>query len=756
MTAPLNSQTVRLSTILGLSRGKELTAAADADQKRTKVLVDPSTASQVNLPKDEFERVQARRANFGQAAGKTPASAQITGLWTDSDKGGLARVRLQSEGQPLNVFMSVKINSGDRASITPELWTNTNHLANPSDFEAYPMTFVSQNGDTATYKATLPLNVQGDFRITGRLSTSGDAKNPSWQWAEASGVGDIRFRPRAVQNENVSEEVVHVGLANANPDGSNVSTFRDLMDPTFGKFNIWSIKASGKNTIRIQPPFRHDRWDKANPYDSLGSPYATTDFFSIDPRYSKDVQTSGVPSWDKDKQRQVANNEFWDFVKTAHANGLKVILDIALNHTGHNTTVRDLFDDPVNGERVVRSNFDDITLDAGQQQAVHDRIAANPYGTGEELFPEMFANKDHDPAGAHSVSDMIGGGNGEWADTKQLNTGAFNWGGEIHDEQINRNVTDWHARILKFWAAPPASETGGQQIDGVDGFRLDHSTNLPPEDWERSMNQLQAMVPKPLVVIQEDFNQQERLRVWGDGMESGWYRDLINNFKASNVDGIWGIVGSDYFYETLRGGNHDEDRISTQFGGDLMATGRYLAMLDLFGGISTTVMGDEFGEGKKLEFKHQGAVPPTLVEAKNSQLPQANVDLQQAMKRAGDAKNTDPSLKTVLRTRLYAVTQEDHILGVARHADDKSVPGTLVFTNLANGDSMTNTFKLDDETRSRIDPNGWYEVKDEMAARDPSKDLWPNWTKGQDLLNNGVFVKLAPYQIQALKIERRG
>src|SRR5581483_9243624 len=299
-------------------------------------------------------------------------------------------------------------------------------------------------------------------------------------------------------------------------------------------------------------------------------------------------------------------------------------------HTGHNTTVRDLFDDPATGEKVVRSNFDNITLDAAQTQAVHDRIAQNPYGTGEELFPELFANKNHDPAGAHSISDMIGGGNGEWADTKQLNTGAFNWGGEIHDTQINRNVTDWHARILAFWANPPPSETGGKKVDGVDGYRNDHSTNLPPEDWERSENQAQALVDKPLITIQEDFNQQERLRVYGDAMESGWYRDLINNFKTSNVDGIWGIVGSDYFYETLRGGNHDEDRINTQFGGDMMATGRYLAMLDLFGGISTTVMGDEFGESKKLEFKHQGAVPPVLVEARNNALPQANVDLQQA------------------------------------------------------------------------------------------------------------------------------
>ncbi len=36
------------------------------------------------------------------------------------------------------------------------------------------------------------------------------------------------------------------------------------------------------------------------------------------------------------------------------------------------------------------------------------------------------------------------------------------------------------------------------------------------------------------------------------------------------------------------------------------------------------------------------------------------------------------------------------------------------------------------------------------------RELWPNWRKGQDLLDQGVYVQLSPYQIQALKIERKG
>lgn len=73
------------------------------------------------------------------------------------------------------------------------------------------------------------------------------------------------------------------------------------------------------------------------------------------------------------------------------------------------------------------------------------------------------------------------------------------------------------------------------------------------------------------------------------------YKNLISGFRTSNIDAILGIVNNDHFFETVRGGNHDEERIVNMFEGDLMATGRYLAMIDLFGGLSTTVICDELG-----------------------------------------------------------------------------------------------------------------------------------------------------------------
>lgn len=734
---------------------------------RDACFVDPKTGNQsckVLLP-DEFVHIQERRAAYDAAAGLPGLQVEVTGLWADSMRSGQVHYRWHGPNDTETFHMAVRIknkaqvSADDLKAIVPELYTNLNHGEHPDDFEPIKMELERIDGNTAFFKKQLPLRQIGNFRITGRVVTqpnSNDQNNLGVQWAPEGQV--IRFRPRAVEHESIAEQVVHVGLANS--DGWNVSTFRDLMDPSFGKYNLWAIKAAGKNTIRLQPPFRHDPWDHRHPYDDLGSPYAATDFFSIDPRYSRDCWEQGlVGSWDKDAARKVANAEFWACVDKAHELGLKVILDIALNHTGHNVTFRDLFEDPSEGEKVMRNNFSQIAVNPEQLGVIAQRLENNPYGTAEELFPQMFAHKSwwapgHEN-GASSVFDTIAGGNGEWADTKQLNHGTFNWGTVENHAPINDRVTDWMGRIVKYWVKPPASEPGAPKHPrgGVDGFRFDHSSNLGTRFWEKTMTEVQASVDKPILAILEDFNQADKLRPYADVMESGWYKDLVAKFKSSDVGGVLGIVDSPWFYETLRGGNHDEERVINLFEGDMMAAGRYLSMLDLLGGPSTTVMGDEFGEGKKVEFKHKGARPPVLGLAKVMQLSPANIDLQAAMFRAGTAKQSDPSLRTTLRERLYADGPEGNILGMARHADDPSVPGTLVLVNLANAHERTNKFWLDGVTRSRIDPNGWYQARD-LMSKNAGANVWGEWKRGQDLLDHGVYAKLTPYQIQALKIER--
>lgn len=703
-----------------------------------------SAVCQVLPPADRVEvqgRWKARLLATTALSSAAPPDARITALWSDATH-GLTTFRWTKPGDAITFRMGLDLKGGDPKAVLAELWTNADHNGDPDDYRAVAFDKTIKDGKVEL-SLKLPIDNIGNYRGVGRISMDG---GKSWKWASEFGVPDLRFRVKATAHEALNERIVHVGIANSEPEDWRFSTFSDLIDGGYGKYTLEGLAAEGVNAIRLQPPFRSDPWDKRHPYDTAGSPYAATDFFSVDPRASKDA--TGVPAWDKDKAMKLANAEFKRFVDKAHSLGIEVILDIALNHTGHNYTFRDYFEDRPAGERVLRNNFSQIALNPEQLSVIEGRLKnANPSQYAEDLFPQMFASKYHDRNGAQNVNDTIGGGNGEWADTKQLNHGVFNYGCDEGRTGMNDKVVDWYTRILKFWVNEM----------GVDGFRLDHATNLPSTFYERSLNQLQASTKKPIAIVGEDFNQHEKIGPFVDALESGWYRVLVDATKGLRANDIRDVLSSGYFNETLRVGNHDEKRIINEFGGDLMAATRFQTMMQLMGGWFTSLMGDELGEGKQFEFKHTGAVPPVLWQARLQKLPAENIKMKRWVDQAGYMKTHVDALKTSRREFLNTAGGETSydIVAAARHADgsDQTV---LLFTNLSNTGDRSNRFRLDDVTRGRIDPGAKYQVRDLMGQDWGKASLWPSPISGQELLDKGVFVKLTPYQIQALILEKVG
>ncbi|MFO0728879.1 MAG: alpha-amylase family glycosyl hydrolase [Myxococcota bacterium] len=692
-------------------------------------------------PKDRGEVASRWKAFLLSSTAVTapPAQARILGLSSDATR-GLTNLRWSKPGDAITFEMKVDPKGGDAKAIVGEVWTNADHNGDPDDYRPLAMERSTKDGQVR-FTAKLPIENIGNYRAVGRISVDG---GKTWKWASEFGVPDLRFRTRVTAHEALNERIVHVGIANASPEDWRFSTFADLTSGEYGKYTLEGLASEGINAIRLQPPFRSDPWDKRHPYDTAGSPYAATDFFAIDPRASKDA--TGVPAWDRDKAMKLANAEFRAFVDKAHSLGIKVILDIALNHTGHNFTFRDYFEDKAAGERVVRNNFSQIALNSEQLAVITDRLNKTDVSQfAEVLYPEMYASKFRDRNGAHNVGDTIGGGNGEWADTKQLNHGVFNYGCDEARLPVNDKVVDWFARILKFWVNDM----------GVDGFRLDHATNLPITFYERALNQVQASAKKPIAIIGEDFNQHDKLGPYVDALESGWYRVFVDAMKSLRADIIKDALSGGYFNETLRLGNHDEHRIIQDFGGDMMGATRFTATMELLGGWFTSLMGDELGESKQFEFKHTGAVPPVLWQARLQTLPSDNLKMKRWVDQAGKLKTSVDALKTArrefLETKSGAASYD--ILAVARHAD-ASAQTVLLFTNFSNNGDRSNTFQLDPVTVSRIDPEANYQVRNLMAEDGGKKGLWPEPKKGAELLSDGVYVKLSPYQIQALLLEK--
>lgn len=156
-------------------------------------------------------------------------------------------------------------------------------------------------------------------------------------------------------------------------------------------------------------------------------------------------------------------------------------------------------------------------------------------------------------------------------------------------------------------------------------------------------------------------------------------------------------------------------------------------------------MGDSYIERLRSQFRSWAKVP-VLVQLKDQTLADANIRAHQTIARTGRARRDEPALKSDRRAwleRMDGATDET-LLAFARHADidadtnvnaapnadvntrntpEKGDPTVLVFANMENDAERTATFRLDDETRKRIDPDRQYNVRNLLSAR-ANESLW--------------------------------
>jgi hypothetical protein len=680
-----------------------------------------------------------KRFQDGQAPTRASISGNVWSNFTDGD--GLTNFRWRHAGDVISLFVPVQVD-GDQSKVTAFLHTNANNNANPDDWydvgeqnDRGIEVVRHPQGNQVIFEFKVPIQNIGNYKATAFVSTDG-GQTKSW------GGGDFRFRSRWVGWERVNEDIVGVRNANSAPGAHVFSKFEDLIRDEFGNYNLQAIIDGGYNAVRIQDLLE----TRGAP-----SPYAAADFYAGNAWASGRVARAGVQDWDWDQKMALANDEIRDVVDAGHGKGLLMGIDIALNHvnSGH-FTFRDFFRDRAVGDQVMSDNFSQIMVNEGQAQYVQDAIARlGREGSAQEKFPWFFADKNEDRTGASMIYNMMPGGNGEWPDVLQLNHGSFNWGCRDEQSDQTKKVCDYLGRVVEFWTLP--RDRGGM---GFDFVRFDHASNLPNYFWEHTMNQVQARVGKPVGVLHEDFNQFPKLNPWADSREDWHYRPLMDRVKAFDAGGIkQNLFQGASRLETRRTGNHDEPRASNNFESVGMKT-FYQCLITLVGGWTTKLMADEFLEGNQYNFKEPGNVPPTMWMARQGTLPDANKEAKFWNGKAGWAKNTFPALQTTLQRDLYSQWgDQPDVLAIARHADDRNQDTVLLFANLSQTLWREQKYWLDDETKSRIDPNAYYQAKDVMSWN-PGRGLWDNPIRGQDLINDGVWVNLSPIQIQALKLER--
>lgn len=626
--------------------------------------------------------------------------------------------------------------------------------------------FGSGYGAEQVYEATLPVKHVRAYRLAAKIATDAGIDH----WMSEDGVPDTVIRPFAREHVGLNMEQLQV-------DQVSDGTFQSLIDAGSETYGLAHLEAAGINAIWLMPPFETKPWAHRHPNDDKGSPYAVTDPFSIKRQHSRDARKVVESGQDLDGEvsRLAALDEFRRFVAAAKARGIKVILDVVLNHLGHDADFRDRFESKTGGPAEIRRNdFSQVAVNPEHLAVIQARLD-NPEvaNTLQELNSQFFAAVHPDGAidttGAKRPEDIVPGGWGDWLDTAQLGHGA-RWGHGDPTTEEQQAVLGWLTRMLAFWA-----------IDmNVDGFRFDNAAGLPAQFFETCLNDLQAQVDKAcpgknLFYMAEDFCHVERTRAFVDRIQGGFYTSLVHARTASQVREV---LDHPYHQEVLTGGIHDEERLAELLGGNVGAATRYLSLIQLFGGPACRQMGDSYIERLRSQFRSWAKVP-VLVQLKDQTLADANIQAHQTIARTGRARRDEPALKSDRRAwleRMDGATDET-LLAFARHADigaetnadadadanvnvnvntrstaEKGDPTVLVFANMENDAERTATFRLDDETRNRIDPDRQYNVRNLLSAR-ANESLWAAPRSGRSLLEEGIYAKLEPYEVQALVLE---
>lgn len=214
------------------------------------------------------------------------------------------------------------------------------------------------------------------------------------------------------------------------------------------------LKKLGVTAVWVTPPFKN----KAVQIDGTGyHGYWITDFLQIDPHFG-------------------TNEEFREFIKQAHARGLKVYMDIIVNHTADVITYQDLKDDY--RDRTA-SPYRDVKGQAFDERALAynglNDPAAFPALSAERSFPHVpvvtTAEKSaRNPAWLNDVTLYHNRGNSTWAG-ESATLGDFARLDDLFTE--HPRVVQGFIDIFTHW------------LDcGIDGYRIDTVKHVNAAFWQ--------------------------------------------------------------------------------------------------------------------------------------------------------------------------------------------------------------------------------------------------------------------------------
>ena len=659
-------------------------------------------------------------------------------------------VQVYGDGRPagdLEVQVFSNVNRRDQAKV----WEDPAQAGGPNSYYlTYPMSPVGQSGNNFIYRAELPLNKTGAYRLTTRFKFRGDDK---WQWHNDFAFDGVKQRdcavvvsPRKVLGLSMYE--VNPLVVEARPGGGfdQRSTFEDFTDHDQDGFDPFSLRfirqRLGFNTLWLMPifPITGERWDPNSrqivPNYSPGSPYAARNYFAVNESLSR-ANNAGA-----------AMSEFQYMVNQADAIGLNVFIDVAFNHSGRDMVFGqgavDLGLVPAADAnkpiRSARPAWFSKGADYRQHAGTPDEVALyapadrrgehNWYDAGLEWYFGNYSSLGPKP------------GYGEtWAggalDERDLFFTDLDPAGG-HDFEVE-NVFNYFARILPFWL----DQTGNK----LAGIRADFAQGLPPQAWEYIINKTrqkkwdfiflaEALDPDAIRYrVNRHFDVLTTVDHW-------LYRD--NGVTMSQL--AWSLEGEAQLYGynaaiMHNGTSHDEEGNANAW----LMMARY-AVAAASPGVPMAYMSQPLGVQYKVDFQNTWQDLKWFWD-------RANPQVFGLYGRINEARRTHPALRSTQRyflTRQYGGGFNENIFSAARWEGDDIV---LVFVNLRDGVVDPETFSIPGTVPLQSGAN--YQVVN-LVADDPNQTLWPTARRGADIQRDGVYVKFNfPNEVQYLLLKRQ-
>jgi glycosidase len=395
----------------------------------------------------------------------------------------------------------------------------------------------------------------------------------------------------------------------------------------------------GANAVWLMPLFPHNfQYDLPDACDDLGSPYAVRDYYHTRGTLAKRCiaqgkdEWSAAPCWGDPELRKV--------ITSAHAKGVKVMLDLAFNHLGHEylyydyagtkpmrdmlASGKDLWDfqgtyDPAllkpeivdTPAEVPASGLAEVKKLCGSAPKTQETVrrwlmwregfdwerakmsCANPASLEWQL-PGFYLGGD-----AKSPSTKLGDNyTNNWKDVKFLYNNEYN----LAKQWEFFRTREFAFRVINYYTAM-----------GVDSFRLDHANGLTENEWRyifRKVKFYQAKrggaVP---IFLSESFHDIEQLNRVFDVLTEGYHHDIVNGKRdASYIESMLFNNRKNFLkdlsFVLLNLENHDEGRLlKNTTGFDLWRGATFYAIAAASRGTLMLLTGQEWGERWDLGFR---------------------------------------------------------------------------------------------------------------------------------------------------------